>query len=70
MMVKRACGARAEKRAISVFEETVDGRPTYFPGAAPIQVALARPADQFRRAAVDGNQLREEYPSLASSPAT
>ena len=38
-----------QKRAISVFEATIDGRRTLFPGAAAVRVPGARQDDQLRR---------------------
>ena len=51
LMVKRVRELAPQKHAISVFEETIDGRPTYFQAQLRFKSPVARSADQFRRAA-------------------
>ena len=51
LVVQRLRELAPQKRAISVFEATIDGRRTYFQAQLRFVFPIARQADQLRRAA-------------------
>jgi hypothetical protein len=69
LMVKRVRELAPQKHAISVFEEMIDGRPTYFQAQLRFKSPSRDQLTSFVALRVDANQLREEF-IPASSPAT
>jgi signal transduction histidine kinase len=61
LMVKRFRELAPEKRAISVFETTIDGRRTYFQGQLRFTFPSRERLTSFVAAQVDAEALRREY---------
>ncbi len=61
LMVKRVRELAPQKHAISVFEETIDGRPTYFQAQLRFKSPSRDQLTSFVALRVDANQLREEF---------
>ena len=61
LMIKRVRELAPQKHAISVFEETVDGRPTYFQAQLRFKSPSRNQLTSFVALRVDANQLREDF---------
>src|SRR6185503_6604200 len=65
MLLKRLRELSAEQRAISTFETTVDGRPTYFQAQLRFTFPTREKLTSFVAFRVDAERLRTDYfPSL------
>jgi signal transduction histidine kinase len=68
LLVRRFRELAVEKRAISVFETTIDGRPTYFQAQLRFTFPARDRMTSFVAFRVDAGRLRSEYfPSLVAS---
>jgi signal transduction histidine kinase len=68
LMIKRFHELAPEKRAISVFETTIDGRRTYFQGQLRFTFPSRERLTSFVALQVDGEALRRDYiPTLLAS---
>jgi len=61
LMVKRVRELAPQKHAISVFEETVDGRPAYFQAQLRFKSPSRDQLTSFVALRVDADQLRQEF---------
>jgi signal transduction histidine kinase len=61
MMVKKVRELAPQKHAISVFQETIDGRPTYFQAQLRFKSPSREQLTSFVALRVDADQLRGEF---------